>query len=126
MPVIRRADAPTFTAPGGGATFTGLAAPSRGSKENSAWEVTIHAQEPGLAHSLDHEELFILLSGRLTVTIDGTADQVDVGDCIVVPAHTTLRIANPHDEPAVAIAILPAGGQGRVGGGEPFTPPWSV
>jgi mannose-6-phosphate isomerase-like protein (cupin superfamily) len=126
MPVIRRSDARTFTLPHGDTTFTGLAAPSRGAKENSCWEVTIPAREAGLEHSLDREELFILLSGRLTATIGGVEEAVGPGDCIIAPAHTTLSLANPHDEPAVAIAVLPVGGQGRIGEGEPFTPPWSV
>jgi mannose-6-phosphate isomerase-like protein (cupin superfamily) len=126
MPVIRRTDAPTFTAPNGGAGFRGLAAPSRGAKETSAWEVTVRANEPGLAHSVDHEELFILLSGRLSITVGDEEHHVGVGDCVIVPAHATLSVANPHDEPGVAIAVLPAGAQARIGDGEPFTPPWSV
>ena len=126
MPVIHRSEAPTFTAPHGGATFIGLAAPSRGSKENSAWEVAIHAGEPGLPHSIDHEELFVILSGRLTFTIGDDTHEVGPGDAVVVPAHTQLSLANPHAEPAHAIAILPVGAQGRIGDGEPFTPPWAA
>ena len=126
MPVVRRADAPTFTAPHGGASFIGLAAPSRGAKENSAWELTVSPNEPGLEHFVDHEELFILLSGRLSITVGGEEHRVGTGDCVIVPAHTSLSVANPHDKPGVAIAVLPAGAQARVGDGEPFTPPWSV
>ena len=99
MPVIRGADAPTFTAPNGGATFLGLASPSRGSSENSTWRVTIHAGEPGMEHSLDHEELFVLLDGRLVFTVGGEETEVGPGDCVIVPAHTPLSVANPHAEP---------------------------
>jgi quercetin dioxygenase-like cupin family protein len=125
MPVIQRADAPQFDIEHTGASITGLAAPSRGSKENSAWEVRIPAGEVGLAHTLDHEEIFVILSGRLTVTLGDDAHDVGPGDAVIAPAHLSLSLANPHAEPAAAIAILPVGAQGRIGGGEPFTPPWS-
>jgi len=126
MPVVRRSTAPTFSAPHGGATFIGLAAPSRGSKETSAWQVTLPPHEPGLEHSLDHEEVFVVLSGRLEVTLDGDTHEVGAGDAIIAPAHQTLSLANPFDEPASAVAILPVGARGRIGDGEPFTPPWAA
>jgi quercetin dioxygenase-like cupin family protein len=126
MPVIHRADALTFTLPHGETTFVGLAAPSRGSKENSAWEVTFPPHEPGLAHSLDHEELFIILDGRLRITLGDDVHDVGPGDAVIAPAHQLLSIANPTDVPVKAIAILPVGAQGRIGDGEPFTPPWAV
>lgn len=127
MPVIRRTDAPVFTLPDGGTTFTGLAAPSRGSKETGAWQVSWSPRQDGTPHQLDHEELFVVLSGRAVFTIGDEEFEAAAGDAVVVPAHTRLSVANPFDEPVDAIAILPAGAQARMGAdGEPFTPPWAT
>jgi mannose-6-phosphate isomerase-like protein (cupin superfamily) len=127
MPVIRRADAPVFTLPEGGTKFTGLAAPSRGAKETSAWQVSWSAHQDGTPHFLDHEEVFVLLAGRAVFSIGEDEFEAAAGDAVIVPAHTRLSVANPFDEPVDAIAILPAGAQGRMSeDGEPFTPPWAA
>lgn len=127
MTVIRRADAPIFTLPEGGVTFTGLAAPSRGSKEISAWRVAWSARQDGNPHFLDHEEVFILLAGRAVFSVGDDEFEAAAGDAVVVPAHTRLSVANPFDEPVEAIAIVPAGTQGRMSAdGDAFTPPWAA
>lgn len=127
MPVIRRADAPVFTLPGADTTFVGLAAPSRGSKETCAWQVTIPQTPEGTPHYLDHEELFVLLSGRAVFTLGEEEVEAGAGDAVIVPAHTLLSLANPYIEPVEAIAILPVGARARIGeDGEPFTPPWAA
>jgi quercetin dioxygenase-like cupin family protein len=127
MPVIRRADAPVFALPEGGVTFTGLAAPSRGAKETSAWQVSWSAHQDGTPHFLDHEEVFIVLSGRAVFSVGEDEFEAAAGDAVIAPAHTRLSVANPFDEVVEAIAILPAGAQGRMSeDGEPFTPPWAA
>ena len=126
MPVIHRSDAPHFAVDHAGATFVGLAAPSRGSKENSVWEVTVPANEVGVEHSLDREEIFVVLTGRPTATVDGAEYRLGAGDSLIVPAHQRFRLSNTTGEPASLIAVLPVGGQGQIGDGEPFTPPWAA
>jgi len=126
MPVVPRSAAPEFAVPQAGVTVVGLAAPSRGSSENCAWEVRFPPGEAGPAHSLDHEELFVVLTGHLTVTLGTVVHQVGPGDAVIAPAHQVFSIANPHDEPASAIGIMPIGFQARIGDSEPFTPPWGV
>ena len=69
MPIIRGTDAATFILDG--ATFVGLAAPSRGSAENSVWRVMLTSTDPGALHTLDREEVLIALSGRAVATLDG-------------------------------------------------------
>jgi mannose-6-phosphate isomerase-like protein (cupin superfamily) len=123
MPLIKASEAPVFEIDH--ATFVGLAAPSRGSKENSAWRLTIKPGTEAPPHFLDREEIFIALSGRLTVTMDGTVLQVEPGDALVVPAHQQFKMANPGADPFEAVVILPVGGQGIIPGQEPFIPPWA-
>ena len=58
MHLIRASEATDFDLPG--VRFTALAAPSRGSAELCAWQLTV---EPGLespdAHHLDRDEVFL-------------------------------------------------------------------
>jgi quercetin dioxygenase-like cupin family protein len=126
MPIISRASAPIFShGPTGQTSFVGLAAPSRGAVETSVWEVTLGPGTPALEHSLDREEVLVALAGRATATIDGEAHEVASGDAIVVPAHRRFSLANPHDAPFVAVAVLPVGARATIAGGAPFTPPWA-
>jgi hypothetical protein len=50
MPHIPSSDAPIFRIPG--VTFTGLAAPSRGSHETAVWRVTLDPGTPAKMHQL--------------------------------------------------------------------------
>ena len=67
MPVISVSNAPKFELPN--VTFTGLASPQRGSKENSVWRFTIAPKAPGLPHQLTREEIIIALSGSAIAEI---------------------------------------------------------
>jgi mannose-6-phosphate isomerase-like protein (cupin superfamily) len=107
------------------ATFVALAAPSRGSKENCAWRLTIKPGTSAPPHSLDREEIFIAVSGVLTVTMDDAVMEVEPGDALVVPAHQRFAMANHGTEPFEAVVVLPVGGRGILPGQEPFVAPWA-
>src|SRR5688572_7246492 len=109
MPLVQGSTAPKFTLPH--AVFTGLASPSRGSTETSVWRFTLIPGAEPVIHSLTREEIFVALAGTALATVDGVSHQVSVGDALVVPAGVPFGIANPHDEPFEAVAILPVGGQ---------------
>lgn len=123
MPLIKSADAPTFEAPL--MTAIGLASPSRGSTENSVWRFTMHPGNPGHAHAVSREEIFIALSGRAVATIDGETRDFCAGDALVIPANTVFKVSVPGDEPFEAVAILPVGAYAQVPGGDPVSPPWA-
>ncbi|MFI6584868.1 cupin domain-containing protein [Embleya sp. NPDC050493] len=122
MPLVKAADAPVFEAPL--MTAVGLAAPSRGSKENSVWRFTMQPGNPGREHAVTREEIFIAISGKAVVTLDGETRDFHTGDALVVPAHVLFGIAVSGDEPFEAVAILPVGGQAEVGG-DLIDPPWA-
>ncbi|MFE6859304.1 cupin domain-containing protein [Nocardia sp. NPDC057668] len=123
MPLIKSADAPTFTGPG--MTAVGLAAPSRGSTENSVWRFTLAAGNPGHEHSVSREEIFIALAGRAEITLDGETREMNAGDALIIPAHTNFRLAVPGAEPFEAVAILPVGAYAQAPGGDRVAPPWA-
>ncbi|WP_067816596.1 cupin domain-containing protein [Nocardia inohanensis] len=123
MPLIKSADAPVFEGPL--MTAVGLAAPSRGSTENSVWRFTLHPGNPGHEHAVSREEIFIAVAGRGTVTIDGETRDFVAGDALVIPANTVFRLAVPGDESLEAVAILPVGAYAQAPGGERVSPPWA-
>jgi quercetin dioxygenase-like cupin family protein len=124
MPVIKSASAPTFDLPG--LHVTGLAAPSRGCRETSVWRLALAPGTAGTVHTVDREEVFVLIAGRALAQLGGESVALAAGDALVVPANVPFALANPHAEPCEAIAALPVGGCATLPGGEPFAPPWTT
>ena len=122
--VIRLADAPRFG--DDGIEMTGYASPARGSAAVSAWKVVLHPGAASPVHQLTDTEAFIMLRGRGTFAFDGRTHELAPGDAICVPARTPFHLANAGDEPFEAICCMAASGQGQIGDGEPFTPPWAA
>lgn len=120
--ILRAAQAPRFELPG--VTFTGLAAPSRGSGQVCLWRISVAPQlVPDQAHTLDHDEVFLVLSGRLAVG----GEVLEAGDVAVVPAGEPIALGNPDDEPAeVAVAITPGFTAKMADGTVIGTPPWAA
>lgn len=109
----------------GGARFTSLATPSRGSAETSVWHVEIAPGTPATPHSLTREEVFVVLDGTAAVSIDGVGSSAVAGDAIVVPPGVRFGVANEATAPLRMLCCLPVGGQALLGDGTPFTPPWA-
>jgi len=124
MPIIHAASAPQFTSPG--LTVTGLAAPSRGARETCVWRLALAANTPGTAHSIDREEIFVVLTGRAVATIGEATHELAPGDALIVPANHAFSLANPYGQPFEAIAVLPVGGLAAMPAGAPFAPPWTA
>ncbi len=124
MPVIRAANAPTFTIDG--FHFTGLTAPSRGASELCTWRLEIEPHAESEAHWLDHEEVFILLDGAITISVAGEDIALQAGDALSVPARSPLQLINTSGVTAHVLVCLPAGAQGTMTDGrEVGTPPWA-
>src|SRR3954454_14534776 len=123
MAVLPAPPAPTHQL--GGARFTSLATPSRGSTDTSVWLVEITPGTAPTPHRLPREEVFVALAGRAHVQLDGDVSVAEAGDAIVVPAGVPFALAPAGDEPRRALCCLPVGGQGQLADGEPFTPPWA-
>jgi mannose-6-phosphate isomerase-like protein (cupin superfamily) len=120
--VIRGAQAPQFQLPG--ITFTGLAAPSRGSAGLCTWRIRVDAGLESQPHRIDRDEVFMVTGGRLRVTPDG--EVLGPGDAVTVPAGQPIAVANPGGEPAEAYVAIAAGFTATMGDGTAIgTPPWA-
>jgi quercetin dioxygenase-like cupin family protein len=123
MPIVRLEDAEHFELHG--AEFTGLAAPSRGSRENAVWRVRLPAGAPGLVHRLTREEIIVALTGEAEILLGGQIHRLPAGDLVVIPPGVDFSLSVPGHNDFEAIAILPVGGMAVVGGEAPFTRPWA-
>jgi mannose-6-phosphate isomerase-like protein (cupin superfamily) len=123
MPVLPAPATPTHDL--GGARFTSLATPTRGSTDTSVWKVEILPGTPATPHSLTREEVFVVLEGTASARIAGAAETAQAGDAIVVPAGLEFELANGGPGPLRLLCCLPVGGQARLGDGSTFIPPWA-
>lgn len=121
--IIRRADAPEFGE--GGTLITGYASPTRGSESVAVWKVALAPGETSPEHELTKDEVFLVLGGEATFDVEGRRHQVRVGDAICVPPRTLFALSNPGTETMTAICCMAAGGQARIGDGEPFPILWA-
>lgn len=121
--VIRGSNAPRFGQDG--TQVTGYASPTRGSDSVSAWKVAL---DPGAAtprHELTHGEAFIVLAGNARFEVEGRSHELGAGDAICVPPKTRFAVSNDGSERFTAICCMAAGGEARIGDGEPFPIPWA-
>lgn len=118
--ILRAADAPRFEIPG--VTFVGMASPTRGSEQLCTWKIIVAAgHETDSPHTLDRDEVFMVLSGSITLS----GDMLGPGDAVVVPAGGQIALSNPGDTPAEVLVAIPAGFTATMADGTPFgTPPW--
>lgn len=123
MYVVRAAEAPTFELPG--IRFTSLAAPGLGSSETCVWQLAVDADVSGEPHTLDHDEVFVVLAGRIRLSPEGP--DLTAGDAAVVPAGEPIQLANTGDGPARLQVAIRAGFTATMTDGTPVgTPPWAA
>lgn len=122
MPIVRASDAVPHRLHG--ATFHSYAAPARGSRELCAWRLEVGPGTEGVAHRVSHEEVLLVLSGALTVALDGVTAQTSAGDVIVVPAGARFQVGNVSAEPAHAWVTTSVGLTATMPDGASLSPPW--
>lgn len=123
MPLSTLAAAPVFDVEG--FTFRPLAVPSRGSSELAIWALDVAPGARSEPHSMDREEVFVIISGSIAATVDGQEVLAGPGDAIVVPPHAELQLGNASaDKPARVTAATSVGMIATLGGNS-FPPPWA-
>lgn len=123
MSVLTAPSQPTHRV--GGAEFTSLATPSRGTNDLSVWLVEIAPDTPATPHALSREEIFVVLAGVASVGIDDSVNEAHAGDAIVVPPGRQLALTNAGPSVLRLLCCMTVGGQAMLGDGTVLTPPWS-
>lgn len=129
MPLVHPGDAAVHDMHG--ARFSSYASPSRGTGELCAWRVDLPPGSDGVPHTISQEEILLVLSGTLLVTLSGpgdggaTATPGQAGDVFVAPAGATVRVGTPDGEAASAWVTTRAGLEATLPDGTTLAPPWA-
>jgi quercetin dioxygenase-like cupin family protein len=94
-----------------------LAAPSTGTEELAVWTVEMQAGSAGPEHTADHEQVWVMLRGRLAV------NGVEQGETFVIAAGEPRRITAP--EAATAL-VAGRGGASVTTADGPRPLPWAA
>ena len=110
--------------PNGNAVIS-IATPSRGAHEISVVQQT---QQPGgfnPEHRHDREEVMLMQSGAVTLTVDGVEHVLEAGDTAIVPAEAVHQVVNRGETLASWMLIAPAGIKFFTVTGEQMHPAWA-
>jgi mannose-6-phosphate isomerase-like protein (cupin superfamily) len=108
-----------------GLTARPIAVPSRGTAELAIWHLEVVPGVHGEEHTVDHEEVFVVRTGRLSGTLGGEPCEVGPGDALIVPPGVPFALSNSGTEPASAVVCTSAGVTARLNG-HTVVPPWST
>jgi quercetin dioxygenase-like cupin family protein len=124
MPILRSDD--TAELEMGGIAIRGFASPSRGAVETMAWRVTFGPGQRLPEHTHDHEEVFHVLDGAVTASLDGEETPVGPGDTVMIPAGVRHTSFTDDASSATLLAIMPVGTVMIRDDGERVSPPWTA
>ena len=123
MSHIRLADARVTETPA--ATMRTYAAPTMpGGADVAVWRTEMAAGASGPLHTVDTDQVVVVVQGRLSAEIDGSSSQVPAGDSVVLPAGAVRRLTAGEDGLVTLTASTPAA-TARVGDGDPVPVPWT-
>lgn len=106
------------------AVMTTYASPTLGGSAQALWRVEMGPGAIGPVHVMDGEQIWTVLDGAATVTVDGEVLAAAVGDAVVLAPGRTRQIAA---DPADGLTALVTGRGDDVASGpdrEPTVPPW--
>ncbi|MGW0037064.1 cupin domain-containing protein [Gordonia sp. NPDC003376] len=108
-----------------GADFDSFVSPSSGSRELCAWRTTIGPGQAGAEHTIDHEEVFLVLAGEPVIRLDGAAATPTSGEVVFAPAGSSVAVDNPGPDPVTMWVTTVVGLTATMAGGDPISPPWA-
>lgn len=123
MPIRRCGDHDTHQMHG--AQFHSYVAPSRGSRQLSAWRTELEPGTAGAPHRVSHEEVFLVLDGSPVITLDDNRFELSVGDVVLVPVSATVQLDNPGRGVASLWVTTSVGLTAITADGGTITPPWA-
>ena len=124
MTIVRLDDAPIFEL--SGVRIRGFASPARGATETMTYRVELAGGQRVPDHTHDHEEVFHVLEGEVTASLDGEDARVGVGDTVVIPTGVRHTSFTDDASTATLLSIMPSGTVMIREDGERVTPPWTA
>jgi quercetin dioxygenase-like cupin family protein len=108
-----------------GSTFRSYVNSGTGAATLRAWQLEIPGDVVGVPHRPSREEVFLLLVGSVSATIDGTQQTVGAGDVLLVPADSELTLSSGPDG-ATAWVTTTVGLEAVLADGTRMSPPWAA
>lgn len=82
----------------------------------AVWSVEMAAGAAGPLHSIDVEQVVVILDGELEAVIEGHPVTVGHGGAIVLPAGAERRLLNRAEAPVIALVASRSGARASTGG----------
>lgn len=106
------------------AVMTTLASPTQGGASLALWRVEMAPGATGPEHLFDVEQVWTVLGGAATVTIEGADHPLAVGDTLILRGGQVRRIL-AGDDGFQAVAVASAGARAFLTDGtDRGVPPW--
>lgn len=121
MPFYTSTDADSFEAHG--SRFISFLRTERGGSSLCAWRLEVAPDLAGVAHRPSHEEIILVLSGQLRVTLDGTAWDAVGGDVVHVPAGAEVTVDGGPEGATAWVTTTP--GMTAIIDGQTIAPAWA-
>ncbi len=106
------------------AVMTTYASPSQGGATAALWRVEMAPGAVGPLHVMDGEQIWTVLDGAATVSVDDERLDARVGDTVVLDAGRPRRIAADPQRGLTAIVTGRGADVASGPGREPTVPPW--
>lgn len=76
-----------------GAVMTTLISPSLGGSDStSMWKVSMSGGQSGPAHVISSEQIWHVIAGRASITVDGETLSVEAGDTLAIPRGAVRQV----------------------------------
>ena len=123
MQIISEEQAVAFATPN--AVMRTYASAATTGSDVAVWRVELPPGAAGPWHSVDGEQVAVVLSGRPRISGDHGEQALAPGDGVVLPAGAQRRMSNPAAEPAVLLACSRPGARATPRGRDAVPIPWA-
>jgi len=92
----------------------------------AVWRTTMQPGSAGPVHTVDREQVIVVLSGELTATVRDQTVLAGPGDALLLPAGVVRQLRNEGSGPTVTLTSAVPGGRAQVGDNDAVIVPWSA
>jgi quercetin dioxygenase-like cupin family protein len=90
----------------------------------AVWRTEMPAGGSGPAHTVDVDQVVVVVEGHLVAQVDGRRHEVPAGDCVVLPAGVE-RTLTAGEAGLVTLTASAPGATARAGAADPVPVPWT-
>jgi len=92
----------------------------------AVWRTDLPANASGPLHTIDSDQLVVVVSGALEVRVDGRDFRVEQGDALKLPGGVARVIKAAGGAPASTLTVGQPAARAQVGENAPVAVPWTT